>query len=146
MVPLPLAVDLRDVHKSFGSGAGRAGEIALAVGAGEVMAFLARTGPGRTSTITYPGSVPRPDAGAGGRCTAMTPRQAVRKGLVAAVMQTGGLLKTSRWRRRRVHRPAVARSAARSPRSGAGGLTAMRAAGSGSAQAANSSGCGSRWR
>ena len=88
---LPLAVDLRDVHKSFGSVQAVRG-VALAVGAGEVMAFLGPNGAGKTSTIDMILGLSRPDAGAV-EVYGMTPRQAVRKGLVAAVMQTGGLLK-----------------------------------------------------
>jgi ABC-2 type transport system ATP-binding protein len=73
---LPLAVDLRGVRKSFGPVQAVRG-VGLAVGAGEVMAIL---------------GLSRPDAGVV-EVYGMTPRQAVRKGLAAAVMQTGGLLK-----------------------------------------------------
>ena len=88
---LPLAVDLRGVRKSFGSVQAVRG-VALAVGAGEVMAFLGPNGAGKTSTIDMILGLSRPDAGAV-EVYGMAPRQAVRKGLVAAVMQTGGLLK-----------------------------------------------------
>ncbi len=88
---LPLAVDLRGVRKSFGSVHAVRG-VALAVGAGEVMAFLGPNGAGKTTTIDMILGLSRPDAGAV-EVYGMTPRQAVRKGLVAAVMQTGGLLK-----------------------------------------------------
>ncbi|MGD0068489.1 MAG: ABC transporter ATP-binding protein [Streptosporangiaceae bacterium] len=64
----------------------------LAVGAGEVMAFLGPNGAGKTSTIDMILGLSRPAAGAV-QVYGMAPRQAVRKGLVAAVMQTGGLLK-----------------------------------------------------
>jgi len=88
---LALAVDLRDVRKSFGSVQAVRG-VALAVGAGEVMAFLGPNGAGKTSTIDMILGLSRPDAGAV-QVYGMAPRQAVRKGLVSAVMQTGGLLK-----------------------------------------------------
>ena len=88
---LPLAVDLRGVRKSFGPVHAVRG-LALAVGAGEVMAFLGPNGAGKTSTIDMILGLSRPDAGAV-EVYGMAPRQAVRKGLVAAVMQTGGLLK-----------------------------------------------------
>jgi ABC-type sugar transport system ATPase subunit len=47
---LPLAVDLRGAHKSFGSVQAVRG-VALAAGAGEVMAFLGPNGAGKTSAI-----------------------------------------------------------------------------------------------
>jgi ABC-2 type transport system ATP-binding protein len=87
----PLAVDLRDVHKSFGSVQAVRG-VALTVGSGEVMAFLGPNGAGKTSTIDMILGLSRPDAGQV-EVYGMAPRQAVRKGLVSAVMQTGGLLK-----------------------------------------------------
>ena len=89
-VPL-LAVDLRGVHKSFGSVQAVRG-VELAVGPGEVMAFLGPNGAGKTSTIDMILGLSRPDAGAV-EVYGMAPRQAVRKGLVSAVMQTGALLK-----------------------------------------------------
>ena len=88
---LPPAVDLRGVHKSFGSVQAVRG-VALAVGSGEVMAFLGPNGAGKTSTIDMILGLSRPDAGEV-EVYGMAPRQAVRKGLVSAVMQTGGLLK-----------------------------------------------------
>ena len=88
---LPLAVDLRGVCKSFGPVQAVRG-VALAVGAGEVMAFLGPNGAGKTSTIDLILGLSRPDGGAV-EVYGMAPRQAVRKGLVSAVMQTGGLLK-----------------------------------------------------
>ena len=87
----PLAVDLRGVHKSFGSVQAVRG-VALTIGSGEVMAFLGPNGAGKTSTIDIILGLSRPDAGAV-EVYGMAPRQAVRKGLVSAVMQTGGLLK-----------------------------------------------------
>jgi ABC-2 type transport system ATP-binding protein len=88
---LPLAVELRGVRKSFGSVQAVRG-VALAVGSGEVMAFLGPNGAGKTSTIDMVLGLSRPDAGAV-EVFGMAPRQAVRRGLVSAVMQTGGLLK-----------------------------------------------------
>ena len=88
---LPLAVELRGVRKSFGSVQAVRG-VALAVGSGEVMAFLGPNGAGKTSTIDMVLGLSRPDAGAV-EVFGMAPRQAVRRGLVSAVMQTGGLLR-----------------------------------------------------
>ncbi len=87
---LPLAVDLRGVHKSFGSVRAVQG-VALAIGSGEVMAFLGPNGAGKPSTIDMILGLSRPDAGAV-EVYGMAPRHAVRKGLVSAVMQAGGLL------------------------------------------------------
>jgi ABC-2 type transport system ATP-binding protein len=88
---LPPAVDLRGVHKHFGSVQAVRG-VALTVGSGEVMAFLGPNGAGKTSTIDMILGLSRPTAGEV-EVYGMTPRQAVRKGLVCAVMQAGGLLK-----------------------------------------------------
>ena len=88
---LPHAIDLRGVHKSFGSVHAVRG-VVLAIGSGEVMAFLGPNGAGKTSTIDMILGLSRPDAGEV-EVYGMAPRQAVRKGLVSAVMQTGGLLK-----------------------------------------------------
>jgi ABC-2 type transport system ATP-binding protein len=88
---LPLAVDLRGVRKSFGP-VQAVREVALAIGSGEVMAFLGPNGAGKTSTIDMILGLSRPDAGEV-EVYGMAPRQAVRRGLVSAVMQSGGLLK-----------------------------------------------------
>ena len=88
---LPLAVDLRGVHKSFGPVQAVRG-VALTIGSGEVMAFLGPNGAGKTSTIDMILGLSRPDAGEV-EVYGLAPRQAVRKGLVSAVMQSGGLLK-----------------------------------------------------
>jgi ABC-2 type transport system ATP-binding protein len=87
----PLAVDLRGVHKSFGSVQAVRG-VTLTVGTGQVMAFLGPNGAGKTSTIDMISGLSRPDAGQV-EVYGMAPRQAVRKGLVSVVMQSGGLLK-----------------------------------------------------
>jgi ABC-2 type transport system ATP-binding protein len=88
---LPLAVDLRDMYKSFGAVHAIRG-INLQIRAGEVMAFLGPNGAGKTSTIDIILGLSRPTSG---QVTVygMSPRQAITKGLVSAVMQTGGLLK-----------------------------------------------------
>jgi ABC-2 type transport system ATP-binding protein len=88
---LPFAVDLRGVHKCFGSVQAVRG-VTLAIGSGEIIAFLGPNGAGKTSTIDMVLGLSRPTAGAV-EVYGMAPRQAVRKGLVSAVMQTGGLLK-----------------------------------------------------
>jgi len=87
----PPAVDLRDVHKHFGAVQAVRG-VTLTIGSGEVMAFLGPNGAGKTSTIDMILGLSRPDAGQV-EVYGLAPRQAVRKGLVSAVMQAGGLLK-----------------------------------------------------
>jgi ABC-2 type transport system ATP-binding protein len=88
---LPPAVDLRRVHKSFGSVKAVRG-VDLTIRSGEVMAFLGPNGAGKTSTIDIILGLSQPTTGEV-EVYGRTPRQAVTKGLVAAVMQTGGLLK-----------------------------------------------------
>ena len=55
-------------------------------------AFRGPNGAGKTSTIDMILGLSRPDAGEV-EVYGMAPRQAVRRGLVSAVMQSGGLLK-----------------------------------------------------
>ena len=66
--------------------------IDLEIQPGEMVAFLGPNGAGKTTTIDMVLGLCQPTAGRvevlGG-----TPRQAIARGLVAAVMQTGGLLK-----------------------------------------------------
>jgi len=87
----PMAVDLRGVSKSFGSVEAVKG-IDLNVSSGEIVAFLGPNGAGKTSTIDMILGLSRPTAGEV-EVYGMPPRHAVRKGLVSAVMQNGGLLK-----------------------------------------------------
>ena len=87
----PLAVELRGVHKSFGSVQAVDG-IDLSIASGEIVAFLGPNGAGKTSTIDVILGLSRPSAGAVS-VLGMTPHQAITRGLVSAVLQTGGLLK-----------------------------------------------------
>lgn len=88
---VPLAVDLRGVRKHFGAVEAVRG-IDLAIRPGEIVAFLGPNGAGKTSTIDMILGLSRPTAGRV-EVYGMAPQQAVGKGLVAAVMQNGGLLK-----------------------------------------------------
>ena len=141
----PLAVDVQSVHKHFGPVHAVRG-VALTVGSGEVMAFLGPNGAGKTSTIDMILGLSRPDAGQV-EVYGMAPRQAVRKGLVSAVMQAGGLLKDL----------TVAETAAYTARLFAvsrpvgevlerAGITAIAGRRVGQCSGENSSGCGSLWR
>lgn len=87
----PLVIELQGLHKSFGSVEAVKG-INLNVAPGEVVAFLGPNGAGKTTTIDMILGLSQPTAG---QVTVfgMQPRQAISRGLVSAVMQTGGLLK-----------------------------------------------------
>src|SRR5882724_10220965 len=89
--PASLAVDLTGVHKSFGSVQAVRG-VDLNIASGEVVALLGPNGAGKTSTIDMILGLSRPTSGAVS-VFGMQPRQAISRGLVSAVMQTGGLLK-----------------------------------------------------
>lgn len=87
----PAAIDLRGLRKNFGSVEAVRG-IDLTVRPGEIVAFLGPNGAGKTSTIDVILGLSRPTAGEV-EVYGMAPRQAINRGLVSAVMQTGGLLK-----------------------------------------------------
>src|SRR6202789_853784 len=87
----PLAVGLRGIHKSFGSVEAVKG-IDLDIASGEIVAFLGPNGAGKTSTIDIILGLSRQTSGQA-LVFGLRPRQAVTRGLVSAVMQTGGLLK-----------------------------------------------------
>jgi ABC-2 type transport system ATP-binding protein len=87
----PAAIALRGIRKSFGSVQAVRG-IDLDVASGEIVAFLGPNGAGKTSTIDIILGLSHPNAGAVS-VYGMPPRQAISRGLVSAVMQTGGLLK-----------------------------------------------------
>ena len=86
-----MAVGLRGVRKHFGSVQAVRG-IDLDVTSGEIVAFLGPNGAGKTSTIDIILGLSQPSAGEVS-VFGMHPRQAIARGLVSAVMQTGGLLK-----------------------------------------------------
>ena len=87
----PAAVDLRGISKHFGP-VRAVHNVSLAIGQGEVVAFLGPNGAGKTSTIDMILGLSTPSGG-DVSVLGMTPHQAIRRGLVSAVMQTGGLLK-----------------------------------------------------
>ncbi|WP_210439172.1 ABC transporter ATP-binding protein [Nocardioides xinjiangensis] len=65
--------------------------IDLVVQPGEIVAFLGPNGAGKTTTVDMMLGLTRPDAGSL-EVYGTSPGEAVRRGLVSAVMQTGGLL------------------------------------------------------
>ncbi|WP_229662634.1 ABC transporter ATP-binding protein [Nocardioides phosphati] len=85
------AIQLSGVRKEFGSVVAVDG-IDLTVQRGEVVAFLGPNGAGKTSTIDMVLGLSRPTAGTV-EVLGLEPRAAIARGLVSAVMQTGGLLK-----------------------------------------------------
>src|SRR6478672_5806237 len=89
-VRLP-AVRLDGVTKDFGSVHAVRG-IDLELRQGEIVAFLGPNGAGKTTTIDMILGLSQPTTGTVS-VLGHQPRQAIARGLVSAVMQTGGLLK-----------------------------------------------------
>jgi len=85
------AIELDGLVKRFGDVTAVAG-LDLVIRPGEVVAFLGPNGAGKTSTIDILLGLSRPTAGAV-QVFGLDPVSAVAHGRVAAVMQTGGLLK-----------------------------------------------------
>jgi signal transduction histidine kinase len=85
------AIEIRDAVKTFGSVVAVDG-VSLSIQPGEIVALLGPNGAGKTTTIDILLGLSRPTRGAVS-VYGMSPRAAVARGLVSAVMQTGGLLK-----------------------------------------------------
>jgi len=85
------AIHLTGVRKSFGAVRAVDG-IDLQIREGEIAALLGPNGAGKTTTLDMILGLSRPDEG---RVSVygMSPTAAVARGLIAAVLQTGGLLK-----------------------------------------------------
>ncbi|WP_457031032.1 ABC transporter ATP-binding protein [Kitasatospora sp. P5_F3] len=84
-------IELVDVHKHFGEVTAVNG-LNLRVETGEVVAFLGPNGAGKSTTIDLLLGLAGPDSGTVRVC-GRPPVDAVRHGLVAAVLQSGGLLR-----------------------------------------------------
>lgn len=92
--PVP-ALSLRGLRKEFASPAGPVGAVDgvdLEIAPGEVVAFLGPNGAGKTSTIDMVLGLSAPTSGTV-RVFGADPADAIAAGRVAAVMQTGGLLR-----------------------------------------------------
>ncbi len=87
----PPAVRLTGVTKDFGAVHAVRG-IDLELQQGEIVAFLGPNGAGKTTTIDMVLGLSQPTTGEV-EVLGHSPRQAIARGLVSAVMQTGGLLK-----------------------------------------------------
>jgi ABC-2 type transport system ATP-binding protein len=85
------AIELRGVHRHFGAVRAVDG-IDLRLELGEIAALLGPNGAGKTTAIDMILGLGRPDEGTV-QVLGMSPAEAISRGLVAAVLQTGGLLK-----------------------------------------------------
>lgn len=91
----PSAITLREVTKTFRGKNGPVEAVRgldLDVRPGEVVAFLGPNGAGKTTTIDMILGLAEPTSGTV-EVFGMKPHDAISRGLVSAVMQTGGLLK-----------------------------------------------------
>ncbi len=88
---VPLAVELKGVRKHFGQ-VQAVRDVDVSIASGEIVAVLGPNGAGKTSTIDLILGLSQPTAGQVS-IFGLHPRQAIARGLVSAVMQTGGLLK-----------------------------------------------------
>ncbi len=86
-----LAIEITGITKSYGSVQAVAG-VDLTVRQGEIVAFLGPNGAGKTTTIDMILGLTTPDTGRV-QVFGHTPRAAISRGVVSAVLQTGGLLK-----------------------------------------------------
>jgi ABC-2 type transport system ATP-binding protein len=86
-----LAIDLRNLTKRYGA-VTAVHDLTLHVEPGEIVAFLGPNGAGKTTTIDMMLGLARPDVGSV-TIYGKSPADAIARGEIAAVMQTGGLLK-----------------------------------------------------
>ena len=86
-----LAIDLRHLTKRYGR-ITAVNDLSLSIRPGEIVAFLGPNGAGKTTTIDMILGLARPDEGTV-QVYGSAPADAIARGDVSAVMQTGGLLK-----------------------------------------------------
>jgi len=85
------AIELRSVHKTFGQVRAVRG-VDVSIESGEIVALLGPNGAGKTTTIDMILGLSVPTLGSVS-VLGMQPREAVVRGMVSAVLQSGGLLK-----------------------------------------------------
>jgi ABC-2 type transport system ATP-binding protein len=90
-IPSIPAIHATALVKSFGDVRAVSG-VDLTVQPGEIVAFLGPNGAGKTTTIDMMLGLTPPDGG-DVKVFGLSPRAAISRGLVSAVLQTGGLLK-----------------------------------------------------
>ncbi|MDB4915033.1 MAG: transporter related protein [Gemmatimonadetes bacterium] len=86
-----LAIDLQKLTKRYGA-VTAVNDLTLQVTPGEIVAFLGPNGAGKTTTIDMMLGLAKPNAGTV-QIYGKTPAESIARGEIAAVMQTGGLLK-----------------------------------------------------
>jgi ABC-2 type transport system ATP-binding protein len=84
-------IDLQHLHKNFKEVQAVRG-MTLSIDSGEIVALLGPNGAGKTTTIDMILGLSRPSSGSVS-VFGLQPREAIERGLVSAVLQTGGLLK-----------------------------------------------------
>jgi ABC-2 type transport system ATP-binding protein len=87
----PAAIDLRGIHKRFGNVQAVRG-VDLRIRSGEIVAYLGPNGAGKTTTIDMILGLADPSEGTV-RVYDLAPHEAIRRGLISAVQQSGGLLR-----------------------------------------------------
>jgi ABC-2 type transport system ATP-binding protein len=85
------AIELRGLHKNFKDVQAVRG-MTLTINPGEIVALLGPNGAGKTTTTDMILGLSRPSSGSVS-VFGLPPREAIDRGLVSAVLQTGGLLK-----------------------------------------------------
>nr|WP_315567025.1 ABC transporter ATP-binding protein [Arachnia propionica] len=89
------AIELQQLRKTFRSPSGLVEAVSgidVVIEPGEVVAFLGPNGAGKTTTLDMVLGLTGPTSGTARVCD-LKPREAIRQGMVGAVLQTGGLLR-----------------------------------------------------
>ena len=89
------AIELQQLRKTFRSPSGLVEAVSgidMVMNQGEVIAFLGPNGAGKTTTLDMVLGLIGPTSGTVRVCD-LKPREAIRRGMVGAVLQTGGLLR-----------------------------------------------------
>lgn len=87
---LPAAVELDRITKTFGK-VKAVDQLSIKIAAGEIVALLGPNGAGKTTTIDMALGLVAPDSGQA-KIFGMSPREAVKRGLVGVVQQSDSLL------------------------------------------------------